>query len=432
MKLFKKLDDYLLHHYPSVWITRVHIFLPLGLGIAAVLFSLTLSLGWNPKNEMPRNDIAVVLMIIPVLIYLVYWFIFQSRYNVAKSGGKMTIGLEYLNFIIYLLVFLTAFLIISAIPLGNYQRIRNAINEEELKSDVEKLDRGNSLMNQNTEIIFLENGTISYYPSTFTWYSYPMFENEFYDYSEPYNEIQQVHVSRNQAEQIISDYIQSYNKYAQYEIHESASQILNEIQAGTYYLDYNEYGYDYTWDVQQKVSNLVRYSVYGWYGEYSEMWFWKIFLGIMAFGSLLVWIFKQMILRYFVYGLISICLTPLLVAIIGVILFELIGFRGNEEFIGSGVVLLFYLLFTIISIQAFRSDTLKPVAYFITMYLNFFFALLPFFLWMFFIYDRNYYYDPFSENTLNVLYVLGWVFGAGSILLFKPLYSKFRSLPSAT
>jgi len=429
MKLFRKFDDYLLHYYPSVWITRVHIFLPLGIGISLFLFLITLSIGWDIKDEMPRNDIAVVLMIIPVLIYLIYWFVFQSRYNVAKSGGKMTIGLEYLNYLLYMLVFFTSFLIISAIPLGNYQRIRNVVNEEELKTDVEKLNAANTFMNQTADVTFNMNGSISYYPSTFTWYSFPLFENDL-SYSEPYYPISQIVISHNQAEQLISDYIEAYNKYSSREIHKPASQILSEIEANEYYYEYDEYGYDPTWDVQQKVSELTRSSVHGWYGEYSEAWFWKIFLGLMAFASLLIWIFKQMILRYFVYGLISICLTPLFVGIIGVIIFELLGFR-NEEYVGSGVVLAFYLLFAIISIRSFKSETLKPVGYFLTMYLQFFIPLLPFFLWMFFIYDNSYYYDPFTESTMNIIYTLSWAFGLISILIFKPLYSKFRSLPSS-
>jgi hypothetical protein len=429
MKLFKKIDDFLLHYYPSIWITRVHIFLPLGLGIALFLFLITVSIGWDVKDEMPRNDIAVVLMIIPVLIYLIYWFVFQSRYNVAKSGGKMTIRLEYLNYFLYMLVFLTSFLIISAIPLGNYQRIRNAVDEDQLKSDVEKLNAGNTLMNQTADVTFNLDGTISFYPSSFTWYSYPLFEPDV-NYSEPYYPLSQVVVSRNQAEQLISDYIKAYNNYSFGGIHKSASQILSQIESNEYYYGLDEYGYDPTWEVQQKVSSLISYSINGWYAEYSEEWFWKVFLGLMAFASLLVWIFKQMILRYFVYGFISICLTPLFVAIIGVIIFELLGFR-NEEFIGSGVVLAFYILFAIISIRSFKSETLKPIGYFITMYLQFFVPLLPLFLWMFFIYEDSYYYDSLIENTMNAIYILSWIFGLISILVFKPLYSKFRSLPSS-
>ncbi|MBK6527889.1 MAG: hypothetical protein IPG07_21460 [Crocinitomicaceae bacterium] len=71
MKLFKKLDNYLLHHYPSIWITRIHSFLPIGVGIAGLLYLITLTIGWSPKDEMPQDLIPIVLMIIPVLIYLV-------------------------------------------------------------------------------------------------------------------------------------------------------------------------------------------------------------------------------------------------------------------------------------------------------------------------------------------------------------------------
>ena len=160
--MFKKIDDYLLRNYPSIWITRMHSFLPLGLLIALSLFFITITVGWNPKEDFPESGIAVILMIIPVLVYLVYWFIFQSRYNVVKSGGEMSIKNELTNFFIYLLVFFVAFLIIIAIPFANEVRVMNAVNIEMLKEDIKKLDKGNGLVNANYIVTQSADGKINY------------------------------------------------------------------------------------------------------------------------------------------------------------------------------------------------------------------------------------------------------------------------------
>jgi hypothetical protein len=432
MKLFKKLDDYLLHHYPSIWITRIHSFLPIGIGIAGLLYLITLTIGWSPKDEMPQDLIPIVLMIIPVLIYLVYWFVFQSRYNIAKSGVNMPMSFEYLNFFSYLLVFFVAFLIISAIPLANYQKVKNAINEEELILDIKNLNAGNALVNGGSEIIYNLDGSITYYPSDFV---YPDYYYS-YDYSytnEIYEPASETTISRKTANQIVSDYIKSYNQYTQHEITKSASQILSENEAGDY--QYNDYGYDYysgyesNWEVQNKLSQIQARMYYGWYGEYSEPWFWKICIGLLAFMSILVWIFKQMKLRQFVFGFIAICVTPLLIGIIGVIIFELLQIRSNEEEVVSGLVLFFYLIFAFVAMRGFKQGTLNNLSYVMTMYLQFFLPLIPVFLWLFFIGESHYPYDT-EENMLNMFYWSGWLIGLSGIFLFKPMYAKFRSLPS--
>jgi hypothetical protein len=432
MKLFKKLDNYLLHHYPSIWITRIHSFLPIGIGIAGFLFLMTLTIGWNPKNELPDNILPIVLMIIPVLIYLVYWFVFQSRYNIAKSGVNMPLSFEYLNFVSYMLVFLMALLIISAIPIANYQNVRNAVDEEKLLHDIENLNAGNTLVNGGSEVIYNQDGTITYYPTDFVYPNYYYSYN--YDYSsEIYDPVSETTVSRNKAEQLVSAYIKSYNTYTRSQISKSASQILSENESGNY--QYEDYGYDYysgydsSWEIQNKLSQIQTRMQFGWYDAYSEPWFWKISIGILAFLSILVWTFKQMKLRQFVFGFIAICLTPLFVAIVGVIMFELIRFNMDEEEVVSGTVLLFYALFAFISIRGFKKSTLNNVGYVMTMYLQFFLPLLPIFLWLFFIGDNTYSYSR-EEDLFNMFYWSGWLIGLSGIILFKPMYAKFRSLPS--
>jgi len=441
MKLFKKLDNYLLHYYPTIWITRIHSFIPIGLGIALLLFIINASIGWNPKDDMPNNEVPIILMIIPVLIYLVYWFVFQSRYNVAKSGGRMPLSFEYLNFLSYILVFLTALLIICAIPISNYQKVRNAIDEQSFRTDLEKLNEGNPLVFNSGGVTLNQNGSLSYYPAGFTYQAYDYAYD--YELTPEYGSQGSITVTQKQAQQIIGNFIKAYNKYSRSEITRSSAEILADIMDGDGYMDdlfggsynaeleydYNyDYAYDNSWEVQYKLSRIEEGFESGWYGEYSEPWFWKIAIGLIAFLSMIVWTFKQMKLRQFVFGFISLCLTPLLAGIVAIIIFEILRIRHDEEETIAAIALLVYLLLAIIVIRAFRSPTLHNTGYVMTMYLQFFLPLIPLFIWLYFLDDN--YWGFYEESFLDFIYWSGWVVGLTSIAAFKPLYAKFRSLPS--
>lgn len=426
MKLFKKLDNYLLHHYPSIWITRIHSFLPIGIGISLVLFLVTMFTGWNPKDDFPENGYPIILMIIPVLIYLIYWFIFQSRYNVAKSGGNMPVHAEYLNFFCYLLVFFTAFILISAIPLGNYQKVRNAIDQTELEQDFIKLNIGNTLVYGGGEMSLDSNNHITFSRSNFVWDDH--FVREIIN---PETLPEELTITETEALKIIADFCATYNKYTRDVITKTPEKILadrfKELAQNEASFTNNYNSPD--WSVQYKIHRIVDSMERGWYEVYNEPWLWKISVGIMAFFALMVWIFKQMQLRQFIFGLIAIVLTPLVIAIAGVILFGLLDIRHDEDVVSSGIILFLYVLFAIYILNAYHGKTLNRTGYVMTMYLQFFLPILPVFVILFFT-PNDPYYRHNSDDQLEYLYWTAWLIGLLSIAIFKPVYAKFRSLPS--
>jgi hypothetical protein len=344
----------------------------------------------------------------------------------------MPLSFEYLNYFIYVLVLFMAFLIIIAIPMGNAVRVANSVPAEEFEEDLERLNVGYTFMLYSPDIVFHENGNVTFYPTTFTYTDY--YYDSYYDYSEVYHEPKVVTVSRSDAEQIIQDYIATYNKYSAIPVRKSPADILALCQSaadGDYYGDCDYEAQDALWDVQMKISEIAAMHRHHTFGIFSDAWFWKISLSIIAMFAMLVWMLKQMKLRQFVFGFIAICLTPLFVAIVGVIMFEVIGIRGEEEESISFVALLAYAIFATLSIRAFLSSTLNNSGYVITMYLQFFLPIFPFFFWLFILYERNVYYGFGDEDAvINVLYWSGWVMGLLSITLFKPMYTKFRTLPS--
>jgi hypothetical protein len=127
MKLYQNLNNYLLRNYPNIWITRIHLFVPIGLAIFLILFGLNVLIGYDLQADVPNNESPIFLMIIPMLVYLVYWFVFQARYNVEKSGGKLTLFQDYINYFSYFLIFLLSFLVIMAIPLSNSYKVAHSV-----------------------------------------------------------------------------------------------------------------------------------------------------------------------------------------------------------------------------------------------------------------------------------------------------------------
>ena len=158
MKLYKKIDNYLLHHYPNIWVTRIHVFLPIALIITALIYIVNVYfIGWDLKQDLP-NISGIPTLIIPTLIFLVTWFVYQSRYNVEKSGGKLSIFGEYLNYFLYFLVFSSALLLVTSVNYSNDAKVAKKINNKEFIQDIKNLNIGNSVMNNPGELKQLGNG----------------------------------------------------------------------------------------------------------------------------------------------------------------------------------------------------------------------------------------------------------------------------------
>lgn len=440
MKLLKKIDDYLLHFYPSVWITRLHYFLPIGLGLILLIFGINVGIGWNPKEEMPNAEWPIFLMVIPVLIYLVYWFIFQSRYNVEKSGGKMSYGASYLNFFLYALVFTVAYFFILVIPYSNDQKMVNAVSYDEVKEDIAHLNQGNSIVNFEGEFKDLGNGNYRISPSEFV-YVYSAV-----DYLETsYAGEDDVVLTRREVLRRIENYVASFNKYTRSEISDSPEKILDKRLKGEYYdSDYDNYGYygydNSNYSIGRKLSRIQGLYVSNYFNIWAEAWFWKISFALIGWLALLVWIFKEMNLRHFVFGFISICLTPILSAIILAILFGLFyGYSSGDSAgrIAIQLVLILYVVVGVYFVRGYLQNKLNQTAYVLTMYFQFWIPIFPLFVYGLMIMSRNYYYNAFypkREVFFNLtpeelVYWICILIGLASIAIFKPIYAKFRSLP---
>lgn len=434
MKPLKQIDDYLLHFYPSIWITRVHYFLPIGLGMILLIFGVNVGIGWNPKEEMPNAEWPIFLMIIPVLIYLVYWFIFQSRYNVEKSGGKMSYIASYLNFFLYALVFTVAYFFILVIPYSNDQKMANAVSFEEIEQDIAHLNQGNSIVNFSEGFEDLGNDQYRIYPSEFV--------NNYYGFNSinpSYAEGDEVILTRREVLQRIENYVASFNKYTREIITDSPEKIMDKRLNGEYYeTEYYEYDLpNYT--VEWKVSRIHGLHVNNYFDLWGEPWFWKISFAFIGWLALVVWIFKEMNLRHFVFGFITICLTPILAAIVMVILFGIFnGYSGGDSAgkIGIQLVLIVYVIVGVIFVRGYLQNKLNQTAYVLTMFFQFWIPVFPLFVYGLMLISRNYYNALYPRREVffnltpeDLVYWMCILIGVGSVAVFKPIYAKFRSLP---
>lgn len=427
--MFKKIDQYLLNNFPTFWVTRFHIFFPIGLAIFGLIYLVNLSIPWDTHDPMPRGEMAIVICLIPVLVYLVYWFIFQSRYSVIKSKGKVGIFGEYFNFLIYTLTFFMASLILFAVPISNHHKIKIGTDIEQVKKDKEALNLGYVFIYSNN-VELLEGDKYKFKPVDFVSnYDYYYYDYDYYN-EEPYNENNHSPkiVNRENALRIIKNFKTAYNRYTHYAITRSDEDILaNSIS----YYDEGIY-LEGEWEVGNKVARLIsKHSRNKWFGEYQEPWFWKICLAIAAILGVMVSIFKQTNTRQYVFAFISLCLTPLLFVIVGMILFEGIGLRHNEDTVVSFLFLLWYGIAAFFAIRGYLSNTRNNLGYISSIYLQIVLPGLPIFLWIFIMGDKAYYNSWSGEDLANLLYYSAWVTGLLGIGLFKRLYVKYYHQPAA-
>lgn len=428
MNIFKKIDSYLLHHHPAIWVTRLHSFLPIGLVLIGAIYLLNSSLGWDPKSNMLDTDASIVFMIIPVLVYLVYWFIFQSRYNVLKSGGKVSIFKEYVSYIMYAIVFFTAYLFILVIPISNDQRMTNAVSLSEVEQDHANLNLGNVFVNDFYGIVKLSEDTYRIENSEYGnyYFSYNSYNEFFYDH--PRIET----VTKREALQRIENYCSSYNKYTEYEISESPQALLDRVENDDVFYVEDD------WIVGQKVSRIIRVYEEGWlHGDFQEI-FWKTSLAVIVILALFVWVFKQMNLRYYILGFVSLCLTPIVIVLMGVLFFYVMELRDLEAHVTiSTLILLIYIIVGFLAIRGFLQKRLNPTAAVLTMYFHVWLSALPIFIFFFItailrLQNHDWYYLYWDrEELFDLIYWSCITLCLLSIVLFKPIYAKFRSLPAA-
>jgi len=412
MKLYQILNNYLLRNFPNIWITRIHLFIPIGLAMFCLIFGLNTWIGYDLNTPLPKGESSVFLMIIPVLIYMVYWFVFQARYNVEKSGGKLTLVQDFVNYFSYFLMFFVAFTIIMAIPLSNNYKVANAITKSDLNQDVKLLNTGYGVFHLNYDIQETNN------TYSFNYVNDYQALGRYYVNNNKSNE--KLSITHAQFSELAQNYIQTYNKYA-----DDYGQIkLSTSQLVALAFTNDNLPKDHRWrkSVDYKINEINKLQNNGWYKEFMEVEVFMVLGGFLAMLALLVWIFKQIFWKHYVFGLVAMLLTPLFIAIIGLLFFEI--FRFDESF-AFALVFLTYAIFSIKIIISVNSKQRNNSAIVMAMYLQLALPFLPLLI----LTSSNSHFQYLNDN-ISTIYIVSWGVGLISIAVFKYVYRRLSILPS--
>ncbi|MEN8928695.1 MAG: hypothetical protein ABF242_11300 [Flavobacteriales bacterium] len=476
MNLFQKFDNYLLHNFPNFWVTKVHIFMPIAILFMLVIYVFNVWLiGYDIKYSFPEAEWGVTLMIIPVIVFIVYWLVIQARYNVEKSGGKLSIPLEYMNFFLYFLMFFVAYILISFIPYTNDVKIQHAATNAELNKDIKNLNLGNLILN-NSEVIEEEGNRYkikySNFISSYYWVpeqndettyeaesSYVEIIKDDYSDNSYYQEKRMTYedylnnpiplnttnlfilATSNQVEEIVADYIFSYNKYTVNEVIASAKQITENELKGTrqdynmrYYESNTNDNYRYnSWrnTVSNKVQTLAQLKLKNrgaFQANYGNNETTKVVLAWFLMMALMVWIFKQIHWRDYLYGILALVLTPVISGLLAV--FFGVFLRADEEFFFT-LVFIAYALAIIFTVKGYFSNYKSRFSIVTAMYLHVWLPVLPLFFYLFLheVYYRNN-YEARRDFGYEEVFYSALIIGLISIGLFKIIYKKMRLLPN--
>lgn len=408
MKLYQKLNNYLLRNHPNIWITRIHLFVPIGLAIFFLIFGLNSLSGYDLHSPIPDGENSIFLMIIPVLIYAVYWFVFQARYNVEKSGGKLSLFHDYINYFSYFLIFLISFLIIMVIPFSNSFKVAHSVSKVELQKDIEVLNMGHSIFNESNIDSVSNNGYVYFRTSQYGSYR----ENRTNHYFT---------VKEAELESVAENYKKTYNKYA--DEYSKIDESVNELMRFALTTEHLSVPYNgWRSSVSYKIENIYSMHKNGWYDEFMTVEVFMILGGFLAMFALLVWIFKQIFWKHYVFGLVAMFLTPLFIAIVGLLFFEMFNF--DEEF-AFFLVFLTYLIFAIKVIVGINSPQRNNSAIVMAMYLQLALPFLPILI----IASSNSNFR-YIEDNFGLVYAISWIVGLLSIASFKYIYKRLSILPS--
>ena len=413
MKLYQSINNYLLRNHPNIWITRIHLFAPIAIVVFLLLFGLNAFMGYNLHNEMPRIEDSIPLMIIPILVYLVYWFVFQARYNVEKSGGKLNLFQDYLNYFSYFIIFFLSFMLLMAIPFSTAYKISNSVSKDQLQKDIVILNKGYGIFHQSHKIDKTGN-TITFRSST---------EFGYYDYYNKSNVIaKDIKLSSNAFKKMTANYIATYNKYEKDGISMSASELVSKAFSGEKLPDAQNWWRN---SIRYKVDKIQELQEKGWYHDFTQKEGFMVLGGFLAMFALLVWIFKQIHWKHYVFGLVSVFLTPMLIGIFGLIFFEIFDFDESGVFL---LVYAVYIGFAIKIIAAVLSLQSNKSAIVMAMYLQLALPFLPVIIFGDYMSKRSY-FDGF-EDHFETVYIISWIVGLISITVFKYIYKRLTVLPS--
>lgn len=227
----KKIDHYLLLHYPNLWATRAHYVFFWGgtllLLANARIWTMPLAL-----DDMPNTELLAGLTLIPAMLMFVLWAWRANVFNVEAQFGKISPRTELATQAVYI----TGTLLLAALPFFTLfslaTRIDHRVSPEQLVADVNTLNLGDRYF--ATDEYDLENSHIdSMISNKFSVYLY---DENFSGSSLANEDYSMMKKPASKAERIaaIEQYLTVLNQYSDINITASVEGIEANFRKRTY------------------------------------------------------------------------------------------------------------------------------------------------------------------------------------------------------
>lgn len=153
-----RIDKWLLLNYPTIWATRIHLFLWYALIGYALIYATFFILPDDPRT---RSYVELRMVITGLLsgLAIILWMIYLLRFNTFKRYGQPNALVPGLQFLLFFLMFSLAGFTILIPPLAEKHNADSAFTTDELVNDV---NNANYLIN----VLEHENNPVNIVPDT--------------------------------------------------------------------------------------------------------------------------------------------------------------------------------------------------------------------------------------------------------------------------
>lgn len=464
MKLFKKLDQYLLLNHPLLWSIQLHRLLLWWIPTMALLIGL-FSINDVADFESHTSGLIGTWLTLVMIAFVILWLIYLLRFNVFKQFGKRPFLDELQNFFYIFTGMLLISLVSHSYNITRFVKIRSIYPKSTIAhvvSSAEMIARfRNERLTQEYSVCRTDYATDSAYKIQLIEYRkiakserayngcviflVPVNRMENYDNyytTSVYKRlgIDETALNKNyEAIRAKGDSMLFYKAFC-----EAISKVDNfpyspemlAKDAEFFYFDFTgtqgagfagiertREEYRISERISSTVSNSIRYG-YSSDSGFLEDWVIRLIFYFAFFGTLLLLIFRNMTLKTF---LVSLGVGALMPLVISITMLVMGGFDGDRL---QGVMLFFYILFGFISmliIQARTRNIFHGIA------LNLFTISTPLVgLLLVSLYHPRGDYDSYLERENIMFYTEIIEIVVFLILLqpvFKSLYTRWYSLP---
>jgi hypothetical protein len=425
MQRIKRLDQFLLLNYPNLWITKFHYILPINIALSILIFLFFRILPFSIQSEYPSSIATNLVLLIPIVVVFVIWIIHQARHNVMKSGGEHSSGLDYMRFGVYLLILFSFYCITLAPVLGNFMRVKNAVDKTTILEHQIALREGFTLFNEieNRSYVDTEEDELS---------------NTYNFNTSGYSQPSSMRMSENEIERIVSDFIIAIETIDNKEILFEKNVILQAIRHKTINNSYSDNWRETYTKIEILETNLTTVlggdkSILGisYYRDplkfLNDKWYWRMLLIIFSYVSLCILLFKLMHWRTFLFGLVGILANIFVFSILA----GITAISGGRDGAISGLIIFLLIINSALFYAGYMQQEKKwygvVAAISIHFYLPFVFVFLMVLLYSKSHYNSDWYW--FKIKFEDILFYGAYIIGLMNIGLFSRFYRNYWYLP---